>query len=219
MKNILRSVSYFTDLTDDELKDVENSAVIRSYQPEQMVLVEGDPAEGLYIVESGWLKVVKLSASGRAQVLNFLGSGESFNGVAVFTDALNQATVVALENSVVWCIRRATMQELLNTHPKLSQYVIRDLADRLQHLVGLVEDLSLRSIESRLSRMLLEGIIGNSIPREKWATQTEIASRLGTVPDVLNRALRKLEDEGIIEVTRHRIKILDSERLRQKIDP
>jgi CRP/FNR family transcriptional regulator len=110
------------------------------------------------------------------------------------------------------------MQQLLETHPALAHGVIRDLAGRLQHLVGLVEDLSLRTIESRLARTLLEGLVNNEIPRRKWATQNEMAARLGTVPDVLNRALRKLVEEGLISVTRHQIRIIDPEGLRSKID-
>lgn len=218
MTTVLRSVTYFSGLPDVDLLDVERSATRNTYLPEQMVLMEGDPAGGLHVVESGWLKVVKMSAEGREQILNIVGPGEIFNGVAVFTDSLNLASVIALEKSAVWCISRYTMQELLNTHPKLAQHIIRDLANRIQHLVGLVEDLSLRSVESRLARTLTDEIVDSSVPRKKWATQSEMASRLGTVPDVLNRALRKLVEEGLIEVARHQIRIIDLEGLRNKID-
>ena len=219
MNKILRSISYFSGLNEADLVDVEQSAFCKTFQPEQMVLMEGDPAGGLYVVESGWLKVVKLSTGGREQVLNILGPGEVFNGVSVFTDSLNQASVIALEAAEVWIISRSVMHKLLNNHPRLSQHIIQDLASRLQKMIGLVEDLSLRSVEARLARTLLEGIIGSSVPRRKWATQTEMASRLGTVPDVLNRALRKLVEDGLIEVSRHQIKIIDPEGLRKKIDP
>ncbi|MDX9866163.1 MAG: Crp/Fnr family transcriptional regulator [Anaerolineaceae bacterium] len=219
MTTIFSSVPYFSELNPDDLLAVEQSAIRRTFQPEEFVLMEGDPVGGLYVVESGWLKVVKLSTGGREQVLNFLGAGDVFNGVAVFTESVNQASVIALEKAVVWWISADTMQNLLDTHPKLARYVIRDLAGRLQHLVGLVEDLSLRSVESRLARTLLEGTIDASVPRQKWATQTEMASRLGTVPDVLNRALRKLVEEGLIAVTRHQIRIIDPEGLKRKIGP
>lgn len=218
MTTIFSSIPYFSDLSPDELLAVERSAINRTFQPEQFVLMEGDPVGGLYVVEYGWLKVVKLSTGGREQVLNFLGAGDVFNGVAVFTESVNQASVIALEEAMVWWIRPETMQDLLEANAKLARNVIRDLAGRLQHLVGLVEDLSLRSIEARLARTLLEGTIEASVPRQKWATQAEMASRLGTVPDVLNRALRKLVEEGLIEVTRHQIRILDPEGLRGKID-
>ena len=216
MSSILRSIPYFSKLPDADLIDVERSAVRKILQPGQILLMEGEPAGGLYVVESGWLKVVKLSAGGREQVLNFLGPGEVFNGVAVFTDSANQASVMALEDSVTWMISRDRMRMLLDTHPGVAQYIIHDLADRLQHLVNLVEDLSLRSVESRLARSLLEETVSDSVSRRKWATQSEMASRLGTVPDVLNRALRKLVEEGLIEVSRHQIRIINAEGLRMK---
>ncbi len=214
----LSSVSYFAGLDADDLSAVEQSALRKVFQPDQMILMEGDPAEGLYVVESGWLKVVKMSVGGREQVLNFLGPNEVFNAVAVFTEMSNQASVIALEKSAVWLLDRSSMHDLLNTHPRLAQHVIRDLAGRLQHLVGLVEDLSLRSVEARLARILVEEAGDAAMSRRKWATQIEMAGRLGTVPDVLNRALRKLVEEGVIEVSRHQIRILDLEALRQKID-
>jgi CRP/FNR family transcriptional regulator len=218
MPSILSSISYFSNLNADVLSVVEQSTFRKIFLPEQVALLEGSPDGGLFIVERGWLKVVKFSTGGREQVLNFLGPGDVFNGVAVFTESVNQASVIALEESMVWIISRATMLNLLDTHPMIARSIIHDLAGRLQHLVSLVEDLSLRSIESRLARTLLEGTTNNTIPRRKWATQNEMAARLGTVPDVLNRALRKLVEEGLISVARHQIVITDPEGLRAKID-
>lgn len=219
MKTLISSISYFSDLSEESLSIIEQAAVRKTYQPQQVIVLEGEPAAGLYIVESGWLKVVKYSTAGREQVLNFLRPGDTFNAVAVFSGAENQATVVALEEAVVWIIRRSVMLDLLDSHPRLAQSIIQDLAGRLQHLIGLVEDLSLRSIESRLARSLLEGASDTTLNRQKWATQTEMAARLGTVPDVLNRALRKLVEEGLIEMDRHQIRILDPEGLLSRIDP
>jgi CRP/FNR family transcriptional regulator len=172
----------------------------------------------LYIIESGWLKVSKMSMSGREQVLNFLGPGDVFNAIAVFTDHPNQASVIALEDSTVWWIDQNTITKLIQTHPALAKQVIADLASRILHLIGLVEDLSLRTIESRLARVLLQSMENSQVTRQKWATQNEMAARLGTVPDVLNRALRKFVDEGIIDLKRHQIRILDIDALKLKID-
>jgi len=76
-----------------------------------------------------------------------------------------------------------------------------------------VENLSLRSVESRLAVFLLGQAKTDTIHRRKWATQAEMAAHLGTVPDVLNRALRKLAEEGLIEVARHQIHILNRDGL------
>ena len=91
--------------------------------------------------------------------------------------------------------------------------VIRHLAERVLYYVGLVEDLSLRSVEARLAHTLLKHAQDSggrlTVPRRTWTTFDEMATRLGTVRDVLSRALRTLEEEGLLKVERHQIVILD----------
>lgn len=218
MNSILSKVSYFSHLPQEDILAIQKNALKRNFQTEQIVVMEGENNGGLYIIESGWLKVSKMSMSGREQVLNFLGPGDVFNAIAVFTDHPNQVSVIALEDSTVWWIDQNTITKLIQTHPALAKQVIADLASRILHIIGLVEDLSLRTIESRLARVLLQSMENSQVTRQKWATQNEMAARLGTVPDVLNRALRKFVDEGIIDLKRHQIRILDIDALKLKID-
>lgn len=214
-RQMLQAVSYLSDLDDAALKSMEEAAFRREYDAEQVVLLEGEPCSGLYIVEDGWLKASKIGADGREQVLHMLGSGEAFNAISVFTETPNQATVTALERSTVWMVRREVLEKLIEEHPSLARGVVKDLAGRVQHLIRMVEDLSLRSVEARLARILLEKAQGEAVTRKRWATQAEIAARIGTVTDVLNRALRKLAEDGLIRVERHQIQILDKEGLKE----
>jgi CRP-like cAMP-binding protein len=206
---------YFKNLDLEELQSIIRFAVQRTYEPGQIVFLEGEPASGLYVVQDGWLKVSKISLDGREQILQFLGSGEVFNAVGVFTGAPNPATVTALEISKVWLLPRREMLALLDTHPALARTIIQDLAGRVMHLITLVEDLSLRKVESRFARLLLGETPGRVIQRKRWATQTEIAARLGTVPDVVSRTFRKMIDSNILKVTRSEITILDRARLEE----
>ncbi len=210
---LLKSVSYFSSLDEAALSLVARSAIRRVYNAEQVILLEGEPCAGLYIVEGGWLKAVKIGIDGREQVLQTLGPGDVFNAISVFTDAPNQATVTALETSQVWMVWREVLLRLLDENPALARQVVKDLAGRVMHLVRMVEDLSLRSVEARLARLLLELAEGEVVQRRRWATQAEMAARLGTVPDMVNRALRKLSEAGMINVERHQIQILDKEGL------
>ncbi len=213
---ILGAVPYFSELDDVALRAVAEAAIRRDYGSSQVVFVEGDSSDGLFIVDAGWLKVIKMSADGREQVIHILGPGETFNHLSVFSEMTNPATVVALEKSVVWLVHREAMLRLLDTHPKLARVMVQKLATRVQHLVSLVEDLSLRTVEARLARLLLEQGGRGTVQRRRWATQTELAARLGTVPDVLSRALRKLAAEGLIRVARHQIEILDIKGLEER---
>ncbi|HUW14316.1 MAG TPA: helix-turn-helix domain-containing protein, partial [Anaerolineae bacterium] len=98
----------------------------------------------------------------------------------------------------------------------LAQAITRNLAQRVLHLMGLVEDLSLRPVAARLARVLLDHSTGEVMDRRRWSTQAEMAARLGTVPEVLNRALSGLAAEALIGIERHRIRILDREGLEAK---
>lgn len=212
----LSAVSYFSGLDDEAMEAIVRAAIRRQYEADQVVFLEGHPCAGLYVVEAGWLKSVKSSAEGREQVLRFVGPGEIFNEVGVFADTCNPATIVALEPALVWIIPRDTMLLLLDDYPRLARSVVQNLAERVFHLVSLVEDLSLRTVEARLARHLLERSEAGAMQRQPWATQAELAARLGTVLDVLNRALHSLADEGLIQVERHQIQILDRKGLEAK---
>jgi CRP/FNR family transcriptional regulator, dissimilatory nitrate respiration regulator len=217
----LDTIPYFQNLEQKTLQEVVRGAFFRAYEVGQIVLLEGEQTVGLYIVQEGSLKVSKIGVDGREQILQFLDAGEVFNAISVFTGQSNPATVSALEPSKVWLIRRETILKMLDTHPHFARRVIQELAGRVLHLISLVEDLSLRSVEARLARLLLEHSVGDKVQRRRWATQTEIASRLGTVPDVVSRTLRKLVDQGLIQMNGKDILLIDREGLEAiaKVEP
>lgn len=211
--HLLAGVPTFAGLAPTTLEAVARAAIGQSYAANQVVFLEGEPCTGLYVVQEGWLKAIKISPAGREQTVRVVGPGETFNEISILVGSANLATVVALERATLWVIPSGTMLHLLEEHPQLARVIIQHLAVRVQHLVALVEDLSLRTVEARLARLLLEQATNCVIARRRWLTQAELAARLGTVPDVLNRALRSLIEAGHIEVERHQIRILDPAKL------
>jgi CRP/FNR family transcriptional regulator len=205
----LRESPYFRSLEASALSDLAASAAWLQYAPGEVVFLEGDVSPGLHFLQSGWLKVVKASPEGREQVLQFLGPGEILNAIAIYSHRPNPATAIALEPVALWLLRREVMGRLIRQRPELAEQVMEDMADRLVRLVALVEDLSLRSVTGRLARMLLDGARDGVLPRPRWYTQVELAGQLGTVPDVVQRALGSLASAGHIEVERQHICIRD----------
>lgn len=212
----LKAISFLRGLDDSILEEVADAALWRVYRPGAPVFWEGEQSAGLYYLCTGWLKVVKSSLEGREQVLRFLGPGETFNEVGVLADRPNPATAIALEEATLWLIERAALRRLFLAHPDVALRVLENMADRVAGLVQLVADLSLHSVEVRLARFLLEQAEGDEVVRRRWNTQSELAARLGTVPDVLSRALRTLSEAGLIAVDRQRIQILDPAALGQR---
>jgi CRP/FNR family transcriptional regulator len=213
---ILHVVPVFERLDLEVLAVLARSAVWREHDAGSIVFLEGDIARGFYCVHSGWLKEVRISPEGREQILQYLGAGEIFNYMGIFVDRPNPATAIALEPTGVWLLQRDSFHSVLATNPNLGLRVAEALADYVVQLVQLVSDLSLHTVEARLAQRLLEQSEEGVVYRQRWATQAEMAARLGTVPDVINRALQKLVEEQLIRVERQRIWILDQQGLEAK---
>jgi CRP/FNR family transcriptional regulator len=206
----------FKGLDPAALRQLAESAAWRQYAAGEVVFLEGETAPGLYFLEYGWLKIVMSSPEGREQVLLYLSPGEIFNPMGAFANRPNPATAIALEPAGIWLLSREVTARLLRDWPELAQRVIANMADRLVQLMTLVEDLSLRPVSGRLARLLLESAQADVLPRPRWYTQAELAARLGTVPDIAGRALRRLVEQGYLEVERHQFRILDAAGLERE---
>lgn len=209
----LQTLTFFAGLPESTLESLVQEAIWRVYEAGEIIFLEGEPATGLYFLQFGWVKVVKSNPSGREQVLRFMEPGDTFNEVGVFANQPNPATAIALEPAGIWLLPHQTLARTLRQNPDFAQYALAKMAERVLHLVTLVADLSLRPVTGRLARLLTEDAVDGVLQRPRWYTQTELAARLGTVPDVVQRALRQLENDGLIKVERQQIRILDAPAL------
>ncbi len=215
----LLSLPMLQGLDPASLAQLVRSAIRRAYEPGGMIFLEGDTAAALYFVDTGWVKIVKTAPDGREQILYFLGPGELFGGIGVFVQRPAPATAIALEATSIWILPRAALQQILIVKPEMALAVIEFLAGRIAELTDMVAALSLHTVTHRLARVLLEQTEDDVIYRRRWATQAEMAAHLGTVPEVLNRSLRSLVEEELIEFSRHQIRILDRPGLAAKTTP
>jgi CRP-like cAMP-binding protein len=215
-------VRHFNELPSHVQTALASVAIPRQYDEGQVIFMEGEPANWLYILESGWVKASRMSPEGREQALLFLKKGDVFGDVAILTGTNYPGTVLALETVQVWAIEKSDILNLIARHPELAMSIIRSLGQRILYYIGLVEDLSLRSVEARLAHTLLKNAEHSGgqliVPRRGWTTFDRMANRLGTVRDVLSRALRSLEEEGLLQVEKHAIILLDPESLARRSD-
>jgi CRP/FNR family transcriptional regulator len=213
---LLSTVPYFSDLGSAALEQVSAISIQQKLDAGQILFVEGDPCIGLYVVESGWLRAVKVSTAGREQVIRFVGPGDVFNEVGVLSGGVNLVTVEALEPVRLRIIERQGLLDLVDRYPSLAKSLIENLASRILYAMNMIVDLSLHSVECRLARYLLEESDRGCINRRSWATQAAIASRIGTVSVVINRAFRAFVEDELIELDKDTIRILNRAEL-QKI--
>lgn len=211
----LQESPLFGTLSKTSLAFLGSRAKQIQYKAGATVFGEGEPSQGLYWLQSGTLKAVKYSTTGREQVLHLIKPGQTFNEVGALSTLPNPASVAALVPARVWHIPGDTIKRLIQQEPDFAQSIIDVLSKRLRDSAALVEDLSLRPVIGRLSRLILDEADGDTLLRPSWYTQNELAARLGTVTDVIQRSLRKLEADNLIEVGRQKIVIIDRDELEQ----
>lgn len=220
LKALLARVRHFDGLPPEVQERLAAVATLKHFETGQVIYIEGEPAESVFLIEKGWVKATRMSRDGREQALLFLQAGEVFGDIAVFSGTPYPGTVIALEAVDAWRIPADEILKLTRQYPDLAMAVIRRLGERVLRHVALIEDLSLRSVEARLAHTLLHHARmkdGNlSVPRQSWTTFDEMATRLGTVRDVLSRTLRALETEGLLKVERQEIILLDPAALSKR---
>lgn len=213
----LRAIPYFTNLGEEEAKRVGREVLERSFDRGQLIFLEGESCDGLHIVRSGQVRVFKSSPEGREIVLLIARQGDTFDDVPAFDGGPNPVSAAAIEASTIYIVPRQTLFSLLKGCPAAVD-IVNVLAGRLRHLTGVVEDLSFRSVASRLAKLLLEMAVAEDkavpVPR---LTQDEMAAMVGSVRDVIGRALRALEKTGAIKIQGHRILVVNPELLRKML--
>lgn len=212
----LHTFEFLRGLDNDALGRLADSAVWKVFPPNAVVFWEGDIESNLFFLQYGSLKVLKSSPDGREQVLRFISTGEVFNEIGVLAKKPNPATAMALEESGIWLIPRHALEEIVLTYPQTALQIIENMADKIINLVTLAADLSLKTVEARFAKLLLDQAEGDVIERRRWTNQTELAAHLGTVPDVLSRVIRELTKAGLIEIDRQQIRILDPDGLAKR---
>jgi len=193
---LLRQLAYFRDFRPEELALVQSHAQRRDLAADEIILLEGLPAEALYMVCRGRVRVFRSTVEGREQVLFMPGPGATFNDAAVFDGSTNLANAQAIDPGTSICVLPvALLRQLMTTNPRMAANVVGVLASRVRQLAALVEDLSLLHITDRVAKLLVEECARTDIV---LLSRQEIATRVGTVREVVSRALHQLEQAGAV---------------------
>lgn len=219
----LRHVAIFADLSDAELQFLAERAVPRDYDAGEQMFAEGEPCSGLFVVETGAIKIFKSSASGREQVLSVEGPGSSVAELPVFDGGNYPASTMAAKPTRVLFISKQDFYSLCLVHPKVALKVLKVVGSRLRKLVGIIEELSFTTVRSRLISFLLrlsrEGKkTDRGVEAALPASNQELASHIGTVRELVSRNLSRLQAEGLILIEAKTVIIPDPARLQSELD-
>jgi CRP/FNR family transcriptional regulator len=203
---------YLSGLDIGILEYLSENTQLLFFESDEVVFREGQPCLGLYIIQSGRVKIFKYSPTGREMIINVCESGDSFNEVPVFDMLDNPVNVGAVTDTQAWLINVESLRQVIDNHPEAAQKIIINLAQNLRMLVNKVAELTFYPVTARLAR-LLKDLPPEQLSGPDRLTQDDLASRVGTVREVVARSLKELENMGAIEIQRGEVRILDKDKL------
>ena len=221
MSSCVEIVPIFSSLSRQEMLEVESIAIAKKYARGDMIYMEGDQGDRLYVVHRGLVKVFRLSPNGKEQVIRVLGPGEFMGELALFSPATLTDNAVALEEASLCLIEGTLIKDLMQKHPLIAFKVIEELSKRLESAENLIRDINLHPVEQRLAEALLrmvqeqeKGAGGGGGAIVLPMTKGALASQLGMTQETLSRKLSSFQEQGLIELQGARkIVIIDRDGL------
>jgi CRP/FNR family transcriptional regulator len=213
----------FVELSETELSFLSQRVVRRRFGSSQLIFSEGEPCPGLWVVESGLVKIFKTSASGREQVLAIDGPGHTVAELPVFDGGSYPASALAVHESALLFVSKADFQALCMAHPGVALKVLKVIGARLRSLVTIIEELSFTTVRSRLAALLCRmAQQGRKTPAgiefALPASNQEIAAQIGTVRELVSRNFSRLQSAGILRLEGRTVLVPELKALEDEIE-
>ena len=210
----MSNLSYFAELSTSDQQKIVQAGTIENYSANETVFDEGIPCSGMFVLISGEVFLKKNGPEGQCHTIQVLTPISMFNEVSVLDRGENPVSALSSKDSVIWRINQARFLKIISTNSSLAMGLLAMMAKRNRSILSQYEDISFLTVHGRLAKLILELSIqgNNTIFRENHSTQ-ELAERIGTVPEVLCRAMKSLKDRGLIDTSRFEIKVIDKDIL------
>jgi CRP-like cAMP-binding protein len=210
----LRKVDIFQDLSQEEIEHLFQGTVIKEYAPGTVFFTPDDSSERVFILKLGRVEVYRLTVSGKRLVTRRIGPGTIFGEMGLLGQTLQGCFAEATENSLVCLATRDDILQLLRERPDIALRLLDSVGGRLKSLEDRLEDAVFRPVKVRLARFLLSSLdyADNSI---SGYTHAEIGDAIGALRQTITEVLGDLEAQGLIEVGRKQIRVMNRPALEE----
>ncbi len=196
----LNCIPYFSGIDERGLSRIAEACHQRSFQAGATIFTEGGDCTGFHVVLEGLVRIYRVNSEGRLHTLSLLRPYSTFNEVAAVDGGVNPYNAVAVTSAQVLSLSHNKLMTLMASEPVLLSNYVQSLARVNREYIERLEDMTFRTIPSRLAKLFLhESSYADQISETPTAlTQEEMASILGTTREVVGRALRGLLNAGLL---------------------
>lgn len=201
---IFRQTELFQGLEESALSLFAERAVEKRLAPREILFLGGEPARGMFVIAKGAIRAFRTGADGREQTIHVERAVTTIAEMPVFDGGSYPSTAAAEEPTIVYFLDKNLVLNASLKHPELALAAVKLMAGRLRRCAELVETLSLREAGQRLANLLLaegrsHGVkTPNGVKLKLKLTHNQLASRIGTVREVITRILFRLQNQGLI---------------------
>jgi CRP/FNR family transcriptional regulator, dissimilatory nitrate respiration regulator len=215
--NTLRGCQLFAGLPPADLNTIADITVVKPLGKGGYLFREGAPSQGFYIVQSGAINVHRVSPLGKEHVIQVFRAGDSFAEATLATLSGYPADARAVDSSQVLLVQKSGFLALLKRQPELGLRMLGAMSLHLRDLVGQLEDLTLKDVETRLANWLVKRCPNPESTRpvnvNLQTTKRVLAAELGTVSETFSRTLAKFREQRLVAVKHKTITVLSPARL------
>jgi CRP/FNR family transcriptional regulator len=193
--------------------------VEKRFAPDEVLFWEGEDCAGIFLIVQGSVKIFRTSPSGREVMLAIQEAPSTVAELPLFDGGPYPASVRAVEPVVSLFINKDDFQQVCRQYPEVALKILAVVGRRLRNLVGLVEAMTFGSVTQRLARLLLDASkAAGADTFDLPVTHQELASRLGTVREVVSRNLGRFRAQGLIKIQDRQVQIANRAGLQQEAE-
>jgi len=205
----LKKTVLFGKLDAAALKDLADQAQVKKVRKGEILFTAGQKAQGLFVVAKGAIRAFRVNADGREQVIHIERAGGAIAELPLYDGLPYPSSASAEEDSELLFLPKAAFERAIMARPIIALEALKVLAGRLRKTAGLVEMLALKEVDQRLAAFILQEAKVNGAEKNGGREVTlppypQIAARLGSVREVVSRAMTKLMKEGLVKKTAER---------------
>ncbi|SDO19359.1 Crp/Fnr family transcriptional regulator [Alkalicoccus daliensis] len=211
----ISKVPIFNHLENEQMDEIMQTVRPVSFKKGELLYRAGEVSDSLYIVNQGKVKIYRLSAGGKEQLIRLLLPGDFTGELALFHEGTHEVYAEAMEKASICMITRTELQQFLLKFPSISLKILQEFSSRLDTTEKQASRTAMENVETRLAMFLAEtmdkaGTQEFILPMSKKDT----ASYLGTTPETISRKLAELEKQGYIKQKKQKkIEVIDLDGL------
>jgi CRP/FNR family cyclic AMP-dependent transcriptional regulator len=212
--NYLSNIEIFQDLTTSELAEMDRQITMSTCEPGKIFYMPEDSGEVLFLLKKGRVQLYRISPNGKKLVVATLGPGTIFGEMSLVGQGMHNTFAESIDECLLCVMSRADVERLMREKPKVAYRFLESLGERVSQLETRLEEIAFKSIPARLASLLLRlaDEQGDGLEVNGY-THQDLGEMLGTYRETITQTLNDFKANGLVDISRKKVTILDRDQL------